>query len=90
MPRLHVDRNERGSDVHQPEVNRAEALEAVNRFAVELAEILRRDDQQPPEENGPPPGLAPDPRRPRVTPTDLDDRVNGIEATEDEDQEEGE
>ena len=42
------------------------------------------------EENGPPPGLAPDPRRPRVTPTDLDDRVNGIEATEDEDQEEGE
>ena len=46
MPRLHVDRNERGSDVRQPGVNHARALEAiaaVNRFAVELAEILRRD-----------------------------------------------
>ena len=74
MPRLHVDRNERGSDVHQPELNRAEALEAVNRFAVELAEILRRDDQQPPEENGPAPEPAPEPRRPRVTSTDLAER----------------
>lgn len=64
MPRLHVDRNERGSDDHQPEVNRAhvlEAIEAVNRFAVELAEILRRDDQQPPEEDGPAPEPAPGP-----------------------------
>ena len=46
MPRLHVDRNERGSDVPAPGVNHARALEAiaaVNRFAVELAEILRRD-----------------------------------------------
>ena len=74
MPRLHVDRNERGSGVHQPEVDGAlalEAIEAVNRFAVELAEILRRDDQQPPEENGPAPEPAPEPRRPRVASTDL-------------------
>ena len=77
MPRLHVDRNERGSGVHQPEVDRAlalEAIEAVNRFAVELAEILRRDDQQPPEENGPAPEPAPEPRRPRVASTDLSER----------------
>ena len=50
MPRLHVDRNERGSGVHQPGPNHARALEvvaAINRLAVEVGEILTGEDQQP-------------------------------------------
>ncbi len=48
MPRIHVDRDERGSDVHIPDLGHERALEAistVNRCALLLAEILKRDDQ---------------------------------------------
>jgi len=50
MPRLHVDRNERGFGVGQPRPSHArdlEVIEAVNRCALLVAEILRRDEQKP-------------------------------------------
>lgn len=42
------------------------------------------------EGNGPVPEPAPDPRRPRVAPTDLTERVEGIDAATEEDDQEGE
>ena len=53
MPRLHVDRNERDSDVAQPRPNHdrdLEVIETVNRCALVVAEILRRGDQDVPGE----------------------------------------
>ena len=86
MPRLHVDRNERGSDVHQPGANHARALEvieAVNRLALEVAEILRRDDQQPPEGGGPAPVAAPDPDpQTRSTIDGIPDDIGDLEETD--------
>ena len=86
MPRLHVDRNERGSDVHQPGANHARALEvieAVNRLALEVAEILRRDDQQPPEGGGPAPVAAPDPDpQARSTIDEIQEDLGDLEETD--------